>query len=118
MKNLLYSVALCLSVLFVLAHINEAVIPCGTVDMKAAACISFTTGKDAKPSAPCCSGLQQLARSVKSVDDKKDICRCLKAGVTNFAGVQDKFLSQLPTACTIKVGFPVSMNTNCETIRM
>uniref|UniRef100_A0A1S4B615 Non-specific lipid-transfer protein n=1 Tax=Nicotiana tabacum TaxID=4097 RepID=A0A1S4B615_TOBAC len=115
MKNLLYSVALCLSVLFVLAQINEAAIPCDTVDMKAAACISFATGKDAKPSAPCCSGLQQLAQSVKSVDDKKAICRCLKAGVKNFVGVQDKFLSQLLTACKIKVGFPVSMNTNCET---
>nr|XP_016481316.1 PREDICTED: non-specific lipid-transfer protein C, cotyledon-specific isoform-like [Nicotiana tabacum] len=117
MKNLLCSVAVCLSVLFVLAQTNEAAIPCGTVDMKAAACISFATGKDAIPSAPCCNGLQKLAQSVKSVDDKKAICRCLKAGVMNFAGVQDKFLSQLPTACKIKVGFPVSMITNCETIR-
>ena len=49
MKNLLYSVALCLSILFVLAQISEAAIPCGTVDMKATTCISFAMGKDAKP---------------------------------------------------------------------
>ncbi|KAL0321428.1 UNVERIFIED_CONTAM: Non-specific lipid-transfer protein [Sesamum radiatum] len=55
-----------------------------------------------------------LLRGVKSVDDKKAICRCLKAAVNNFSGVQDKFLGQIPTACNIKVGFPVSLTTDCE----
>lgn len=96
------------------AQLSNAAIQCGTVDMKAASCIAFATGKDAKPSVPCCSGLQFLAQSVKTLDDKKAICRCLKAGVKNFPGAQDKFLSKLPTACNIKVGFPVSMNTDCE----
>ncbi|KAL2467430.1 Non-specific lipid-transfer protein 12 [Abeliophyllum distichum] len=116
MNNTFFSMILVLSLLVCIAHFSNAAIQCGTVDMKAAACISFATGKDAKPSAACCSGLQQLAQNVKSVDDKKTICRCLKAGVKNFAGVQDKFLSKIPDACKIKVGFPVSINTNCETI--
>ncbi|KAL2474787.1 Non-specific lipid-transfer protein 12 [Abeliophyllum distichum] len=116
MKSIFFSMVLVLSLLYCFAHFSNAAIPCGTVDMKAAACISFATGKDAKPSTACCSGLQQLAQSVKSVDDKKAICRCLKAGVKNFSGVQDKLLSQIPNACKIKVGFPVSMNTNCETL--
>ncbi|CAA3008462.1 non-specific lipid-transfer C, cotyledon-specific isoform-like [Olea europaea subsp. europaea] len=115
MKSAVFSMVFVLSLLYCFAHFSNAAIPCGTVDMKAAACISFATGKAAKPSAACCSGLQQLAQSVKSVNDKKVICRCLKAGVKNFAGVQEKFLSQIPNACKIKVGFPVSMHTNCET---
>ncbi|XP_059638198.1 non-specific lipid-transfer protein D, cotyledon-specific isoform-like [Cornus florida] len=116
MKNLFFSVAFLLSVLFFLAHVSDATIPCSTVDMEAAACVNYASGKDAKPSTACCNGLQQLAQSVKSVDDKKTICRCLKAGVKNLKGVQDKFLSQIPTACKIKVGFPVSLSVNCETI--
>ncbi|CAI9783506.1 unnamed protein product [Fraxinus pennsylvanica] len=115
MKSIFFSVVLVLSLVYCFSLLGNAAIPCGTVDMKAATCISFATGKDAKPSAACCSGLQQLVQTVKSVDDRKVICRCLKAGVKNFAGVQDKFLSQIPNACKIKVGFPVSMNTNCET---
>ncbi|KAF8390949.1 hypothetical protein HHK36_023249 [Tetracentron sinense] len=76
----------------------------------------YATGKVTKPAPACCTGLQALAQTVKSVDDKKDICRCLKDGVKAFRGVQDKFLSQIPNACKIKVGFPVSISTNCETI--
>ncbi|KAA8541174.1 hypothetical protein F0562_025219 [Nyssa sinensis] len=116
MKNLLFSVFLLSLLFFFCTHVSDATVPCSTVDMKAASCVTFATGKDAKPSAACCSGLQQLAQSVKSVDDKKAICRCLKAGVKNFAGVQDKLLSQIPSACKIKVGFPVSISINCETI--
>ncbi|KAM7505747.1 hypothetical protein LguiB_004651 [Lonicera macranthoides] len=107
---------LVLSLLFLATHMTEATIPCGTVTMKAAPCLNFATGKDAKPAPACCTGLTQLAGSVKSVSDKKDICRCLKNGVKSIGGVQDKFLTQIPTACKIKVGFPVSISVNCETI--
>ncbi|KAK9267873.1 hypothetical protein L1049_010310 [Liquidambar formosana] len=104
-----------LSFLFFLANISEAAVPCGTVDAKAASCIGFATGKAPKPAPACCAGLLKLAQTVKSVDDKKAICRCLKAGVKSFTGVQDRFLSKIPEACNIKVGFPVSISTNCET---
>lgn len=93
---------------------GNADISCGTVDMKAAPCVTFAQGKSPTPAPACCSGLQQLASSVKSVNDKKAICRCLKAGVKNFGGVQDKYLSKIPAACKIQVGFPISLNTNCE----
>ncbi|MBA0565186.1 hypothetical protein Golob_010075 [Gossypium lobatum] len=78
-----------------------------------AACLGFATGMAAKPSSACCDGLQQLAQTVKSVEDKKAICRCLKVGAKSL-GIQDRFLSRIPRACNIKVGFPVSVNTNCE----
>ncbi|XP_002271584.2 non-specific lipid-transfer protein D, cotyledon-specific isoform [Vitis vinifera] len=116
MKNTFFSMVFLLSFLLFLASTSGATVPCGTVDMKAAACVGYATGKQPKPSPACCSGLQQLAATVKTVDDKKNICRCLKNGVKAFAGVQDRLLSQIPTACNIKVGFPVSLNTNCETI--
>eukprot|EP00257_Ricinus_communis_P012051 XP_002533769.2 non-specific lipid-transfer protein C, cotyledon-specific isoform [Ricinus communis] len=115
MKNAVFSVLLLLSFLFCLANTNEAAVPCSTVDMKAAACVGFATGKDSKPSQACCTGLQQLAQTVKTVDDKKAICRCLKASSKSL-GIKDQFLSKIPAACNIKVGFPVSTNTNCETI--
>ncbi|KZV58287.1 non-specific lipid-transfer protein C, cotyledon-specific isoform-like [Dorcoceras hygrometricum] len=110
----LSSFLLALALVYCFAHSSDAAISCGTVTANAASCITYATGRDASPSRQCCTGLQTLARNVKSVSDKKDICRCLKAAVKNFAGVQDKFLSKLPSACSIKVGFPVSMSTDCE----
>ncbi|KAK9152450.1 hypothetical protein Syun_010759 [Stephania yunnanensis] len=103
--------------LLMLIACTEGAIPCSTVDAKAASCIAFASGKAPKPAQGCCAGLQQLAQSVKSVQDKKDICACLKGAVKSFPAVQDKFLSQIPGACGIKVGFPVSLNTNCQTIQ-
>lgn len=114
MKNLFFSMVFMVSLIFFLANVSEAAIACGTVDAKAAACVGFATGKAPTPTSACCSGLQQLAQSVKTVDDKKAICRCLKAGAKSL-GVQDRFLSKIPSACGIKVGFPVSTATNCET---
>ncbi|CDP12600.1 unnamed protein product [Coffea canephora] len=117
MKSLCFSMILILSLLFAVAHLSNAAAPdCGTVDAKAAACVSFARGKDRKPAAACCTGLQQLAQTVKNVNDKKAICRCLKTGVKSFPGVQDKYMSKIPAACRINVGFPISMNTNCEAI--
>ncbi|KAG8385171.1 hypothetical protein BUALT_Bualt03G0014200 [Buddleja alternifolia] len=113
MKSIFFSLLVVLCVVY-FAQLSNAAIQCGTVDMKAASCINFATGKAPKPLPACCAGLQQLAQSVKSLDDKKAICRCLKAGVKNFAGVQDRFLSRIPNMCQIKVGFPVSMNTDCD----
>lgn len=114
MKSTILSLALLLSLLFLLANLSDAVVPCGTVDIKAASCVAYATGRNPNPSPACCSGLQQLAQTVRTVEDKKAICRCLKAGVRSFAGVQDRFLSRIPAACKINVGFPVSMSTNCE----
>ncbi|WCJ24369.1 Non-specific lipid-transfer protein D cotyledon-specific isoform [Euphorbia peplus] len=115
MKNAFFSLFVLLSFLFCLFRVNQAAISCPMVDGKAAACIGFATGKNPTPSSACCSGLQQLAQTVKTVDDKKDICRCLKAASKSM-GIKDQFLSKIPTACKIKVGFPVSTATNCETI--
>ncbi|XP_021614820.1 non-specific lipid-transfer protein C, cotyledon-specific isoform [Manihot esculenta] len=115
MKNGFFSVLILLSFLFCLANVNEAAVPCSTVDAKAAACVGFATGKATTPSPACCSGLQQLAQTVKTVDDKKAICRCLKAA-SGSLGIKDQFLSKIPGACHINVGFPVSTSVNCETI--
>nr|KJB56371.1 hypothetical protein B456_009G117000 [Gossypium raimondii] len=115
MKSLFFSMLFLLSFLFFLANNGEAAVPCTTVDANAAACLGFATGMAAKPSDACCNGLRQLAQTVKSVDDKKAICRCLKVGAKSL-GIQDRFLSMIPQACNIKVDFPVSVNTNCETI--
>ncbi|KAL3654610.1 hypothetical protein CASFOL_001595 [Castilleja foliolosa] len=114
MKNAFFSLFLFISLVYCFAQLSNAAVTCGNVNMKAASCITFATGKLKTPPPACCSGLQALAQGVKTVDDKKAICRCLKAGVKNFAGVQDRFLSQIPNACKIKVGFPVSTNTDCE----
>ncbi|KAJ9140905.1 hypothetical protein P3X46_031497 [Hevea brasiliensis] len=115
MKSIFFAVLFLLSFLFCLANVNKAAVPCSTVDAKAAACVGFATGKYPKPSSACCSGLQQLAQTAKTVDDKKAICRCLKASSKSM-GIKDQFLSKIPGDCNINVGFPISTSTNCETI--
>ncbi|CAI9089551.1 OLC1v1024141C2 [Oldenlandia corymbosa var. corymbosa] len=117
-KSIIFSTLLVLSLVFAASHLsNAAAISCGTVVSGAAPCLLFVQGKAGPvPSKPCCQGLQRVAQSVKSVDDKKAVCRCLKDGVKSFGGgVQDAFLSKIPGACHINVGFPVSSKTNCET---
>ncbi|KAF5725744.1 non-specific lipid-transfer protein D cotyledon-specific isoform-like [Tripterygium wilfordii] len=104
-----------LSLLFLLANVNEAAVPCNAVTAKAAGCVGFAMGRDSTPSPACCSGLQQLAETVKTLDDKKAICRCLKGAVKAFPGVKDSSLNKIPGACHINVGFPVSLTINCET---
>lgn len=73
MKNLFFSMLFLLPFLFCLANINGAAVPCSTVSSKAAACLGFATGKAPKPTPDCCTGLQDLAKTVKTVDDKKAI---------------------------------------------
>ncbi|CAI0546049.1 unnamed protein product [Linum tenue] len=115
MKNLALPVLFLLSFLFVVANVSEAAgITCPTVTSKAVTCAGFATGHAPSPAPACCAGLKQLAGMVRTLDDKKAICRCLKA-TSKSMGVKDQFLSRIPSACKINVGFTVSVNTNCET---
>ncbi|KAI9403631.1 hypothetical protein POPTR_001G460801v4 [Populus trichocarpa] len=63
MKNTFFYVIFLLSFIFFLANMNEAAVPCSTVDEKAAACVGFATGKSPKPTPACCTGLQELAKT-------------------------------------------------------
>ncbi|KAL8512844.1 hypothetical protein ACS0TY_019107 [Phlomoides rotata] len=116
MKTSFFSLFAILCLVYCIARTSNAAATCGTVDSKASSCIAYASGKAATPAPACCTGLQQLAATVKTVDDRKAICRCLKAAVKNFAAVQDKFLSKIPSVCKINVNFPVSLNTDCEKI--
>ncbi|OWM63749.1 hypothetical protein CDL15_Pgr006011 [Punica granatum] len=112
MKSLIVPILLlALSLLFVL---GQADLPCQTVRQKVTACAMFATGRAPKPSQACCAGVKQIAQSVRSANDKRAICRCLKDGVKSFPGLQDQLLGQIPAACRVRVGFPISMNTNCN----
>ncbi|XP_058071692.1 non-specific lipid-transfer protein C, cotyledon-specific isoform-like [Magnolia sinica] len=113
MKNLTASLFL---ILFIMAHVAHAAITCGEVDVKAASCVNFVTGKVTAVPAACCGGLQALVKKAVTVTDRRAICSCLKDGIKKFPGAKDQFLGKVPGACNIKVGFPVSLNTNCNSI--
>ncbi|KAK0578952.1 hypothetical protein LWI29_018959 [Acer saccharum] len=113
MKNILLSMFLVLSVLFLVGE--AAVITCGTVNSKAGACVPYASGKAPAPSPTCCSNLRQLAGLVKNVGDKKAICQCLKNAGKSL-GIQDRYLTKIPRACNINVGFSVSTSTDCTKI--
>nr|XP_010911106.1 non-specific lipid-transfer protein C, cotyledon-specific isoform-like [Elaeis guineensis] len=100
--------------LLLLPREATATVNCAVVAAKAAPCLSFVTGKVPGPPAACCGGLQQLARQAVTVADRRATCHCLENSVKRFSGVQDRLLSQIPTACHIKLSFPVSLNTNCD----
>ncbi|KAI9199088.1 hypothetical protein LWI28_027274 [Acer negundo] len=127
MKNLLLSMFLVLSMLFLVLSmlflvlsmlflVGEAVaITCGTVNSKAGACVPYASGKAPAPTRTCCSNLRQLARLVKNVADKKAICQCLKNAGKSM-GIQDRYLTKIPHACNINVGFTVSSSTDYTNI--
>ncbi|XP_038973444.1 non-specific lipid-transfer protein C, cotyledon-specific isoform-like [Phoenix dactylifera] len=106
-----------LLLLLLLPREAAAAVNCAVVAAKAAPCLSFATGKVPRPPAACCAGLQQLAHQAVTVADRRTTCHCLENGVKRFPGVQDRFLSKIPAACNIRVGFPVSRNTNCDRIK-
>ncbi|XP_044509849.1 non-specific lipid-transfer protein C, cotyledon-specific isoform-like [Mangifera indica] len=112
MKSLLLSMLALLSVLFFLANVGEAAIDCDFVGTKTAGCVPFVTGKAKDPAPACCSGLKELLEAVKSVDDKRVLCRCMKDAAKSLP-INDELLSQLPGRCQIDVGFPISSKMNC-----
>lgn len=116
MKNTATLCLLLLASSLLLIQEADAAVSCGVVASKAAPCVSFVTGKAPKPPQACCTGLQQLAEGAATVADRRGICQCLENEAKAFPGVQDRFLGQIPRICGIKVGFPVSLNTNCATI--
>ncbi|KAK4857561.1 hypothetical protein QYF36_002700 [Acer negundo] len=113
MKKLFLSMFLVLSVLFLVGE--AAAITCGTVNSKAGACVPYASGKAPAPTRTCCNNLRQLASLVKNVADKKAICQCLKNAGKSM-GIQDRYLTKIPHACNINVGFTVSSSTDCTKI--
>ncbi|KAJ4787996.1 Non-specific lipid-transfer protein [Rhynchospora pubera] len=113
MKLTIFILSLLLT-FFLFSHTSNATVTCGDVATKAVSCVAFVTGKQPKPTPVCCRNLKMLAASAKTVNDKRAICRCLKEGVNAFPGVKDKYLSQVPRLCGIRIPFPVSLNTNCD----
>ncbi|XP_031407304.1 non-specific lipid-transfer protein C, cotyledon-specific isoform-like [Punica granatum] len=65
----------------------------------------------------CCDGLNQLEQSMRSVNDKRAICRCLKAAPKSIRERASQLIDQISTACNVKFESTVSMNTNCNEIR-
>ncbi|GAB4859564.1 hypothetical protein Ancab_011032 [Ancistrocladus abbreviatus] len=69
-----------------------------------------------KPSSDCCLGVKQLKDLADSRDKRRHVCRCLKES-NDFPLFKNTFVAKLPELCRVNLGFQISKNTNCGTLK-
>ncbi|KAJ4907483.1 Non-specific lipid-transfer protein 4 [Raphanus sativus] len=91
----------------------DAAISCGTVGSSLAPCAGYLVNGGAVP-APCCAGVSKLNSMAKTTPDRQQACKCLKAAAK---GINPSLASSLPGKCRVSIPYPISMNTNCDTVK-
>ncbi|KAH7673713.1 Plant non-specific lipid-transfer protein/Par allergen protein [Dioscorea alata] len=93
-------------------------VTCSTVSKTFVPCLGFVVGNVAKVPEACCSGLGQLVISAVTATDRQALCKCLTNAVKALPNVKDQYLRKLPEACGIRVTFPISLDANCDNVRI
>ncbi|CAH8383631.1 unnamed protein product [Eruca vesicaria subsp. sativa] len=91
----------------------DAAISCGTVASSLAPCAGYLSKGGAVP-APCCAGVKNLNGMAQTTPDRQQACRCLKAAAKS---INPSLASSLPGKCGAKIPYPISMSTNCDTVK-
>nr|ABG27012.1 lipid transfer protein-like protein 2 precursor [Secale cereale] len=92
---------------------SDAAISCGQVNSALGPCISYARGSGANTSAACCSGVKRLAGSVRTSDDKKAACLCIKRAA---GGLNPGKAADIPTKCRVTIPYKISSNVNCNNL--
>ncbi|CAN6807096.1 hypothetical protein Bca4012_001630 [Brassica carinata] len=91
----------------------DAAISCGTVTSNLAPCAVYLMKGGPVP-APCCAGVSKLNSMAKTTPDRQQACKCLKTAAKN---VNPSLASSLPGKCGVSIPYPISMSTNCDTVK-
>ncbi|XP_078428917.1 non-specific lipid-transfer protein 1-like [Wolffia australiana] len=105
-------------VFLVLAAPSTA-ITCQEVTSSVLGCIPYIrTGGAVAPPFACCDGIRGLNSKAVTTIDRQTTCRCLK-NLANLMGrsMNPGVISGLPSACGVRVPYPINPNTNCDRIR-
>ncbi|WOL07884.1 hypothetical protein Cni_G16634 [Canna indica] len=105
---------LLLAALAVAGPVADAAVTCVHAMVAIKPCLEFVTGQQPKPSAACCSGVQQLKEKTTTTAERRATCACLEMAAKQFQNIVDKYLSVLSSECSIEVPFSFSVSTNCQ----
>ncbi|XP_051132636.1 non-specific lipid-transfer protein 1-like [Andrographis paniculata] len=91
-------------------------VTCGQVDAALLPCIGFLVGKEASPSAACCSGVKTVKSLGQTPADKRACCSCVKAAAGKYSNLKDEAAQSLPTKCQVQLDIPISRDVDCDKI--
>ncbi|ESW12083.1 hypothetical protein PHAVU_008G083400 [Phaseolus vulgaris] len=95
----------------------EAAIPCGSVQLAVAPCISYLTGPaGTKVPAPCCNGVKRVNDQSKTTPDRQAVCSCLKNTALRIPGINVPRLAALAGACGVNLPYKVTPSIDCNTV--
>ncbi|OIW11736.1 hypothetical protein TanjilG_20220 [Lupinus angustifolius] len=70
-------------------------------------------GASDKPPSTCCDGVKAVLNKLKSVDDKRDACNCIKA-IVQITKLKLENARNVPIKCGIKIPFQISPDFDCS----
>ncbi|KAL9374518.1 hypothetical protein Peur_034138 [Populus x canadensis] len=117
MANAKLICALLLCILVTAPMLNiEASIPCHTVKVDLAACLSYFL-KGGIPPPSCCKGVQNVNNAARTTKDRRDTCNCLKTTAKQYHIVNFRFAAALPRICKVNIRSPISASIDCSRIK-
>ncbi|KAL3844654.1 hypothetical protein ACJIZ3_002057 [Penstemon smallii] len=91
-------------------------VSCGDVQGSLAPCLTYLTS-GGEPGGACCSGVQSVAGSAQSQQDRQTVCNCLKSASSSF-NLQAGNAADLPGKCGVSTGgFTISPNIDCSQMK-
>ncbi|KAJ8753871.1 hypothetical protein K2173_000125 [Erythroxylum novogranatense] len=94
----------------------QAAFSCGQVTGGLGPCLGYLRNGGPVP-ASCCNGVRGLVNAAKTTADRQAACRCLKDASRSIPGIKPGNAAALPKACNVNIGYPISNNVNCNTVK-
>ncbi|KAJ0028207.1 hypothetical protein Pint_35771 [Pistacia integerrima] len=67
------------------------------------------------PSPVCCDGFRNLKAMTPTTGDRLAACECMKEAAGRYASLKPDKASQLPQACGVQIGVPITKDVDCST---
>ncbi|CAN1262808.1 Non-specific lipid-transfer protein 1 [Linum perenne] len=99
--------------LIIVAPYIKAEISCPQITILLTPCIPFGVLGGEVPAA-CCQGVKDSLALVKTTEDLRAKCQCVKDGAAGIPGLNYNRVNQLPAKCGVKEPYVVSPNTDCS----
>ncbi|GLT51447.1 hypothetical protein SLA2020_248560 [Shorea laevis] len=96
------------------SHRVHATISCSDALNTLTLCEPFLTGNSSSPDDSCCNSVSQLYGKASTIQERRDICVCLKEAAHSF-GVNPKKAKDLSPKCLFKTVMPIDPDFNCNT---
>ncbi|CAN0901713.1 Non-specific lipid-transfer protein Cor a 8.0101 [Linum grandiflorum] len=99
--------------LIAIAPYVKAEISCPLITIQLTPCIPYGVLGGEVPEA-CCQGVKDSQALVKTTEDLREKCQCVKDGAAGIPGLNYTRVNELPAKCGTKELYVVSPNTDCS----